>query len=100
MELFANCRDVFRFDATREPERESACFFAEERLGDGFAGAAGDAFDFRVEENAGFAVFAEVRDVIKIFCGTDTGGAVIRNVCIEIASHFVLAMTDLRFSLA
>ena len=69
MELFADCGDIFRIDAAGEPERGSVCFFAEERFGDGLAGAAGDAFDFGVQLNARFAVFSEVCDVIEIFGG-------------------------------
>ena len=48
VELFAEGGDVFWIDAAGEPERGSVCFFAEERFGDGLAGAAGDAFDFGV----------------------------------------------------
>ena len=59
MELFAEGGDVFWIDAAGKPERGSARFFAEERFGDGLAGAAGNAFDFRVQQDAGFAVPAE-----------------------------------------
>ena len=81
MELFADCGDIFRIDAAGEPERGSVCFFAEERFGDGLAGAAGDAFDFGVQQNAGFAVLAEVGNVIEVFGGAYACCAVVGEGC-------------------
>ena len=81
VELFADCGDIFRIDAAGEPERGSVCFFAEERFGDGLAGAAGDAFDFGVQQNAGFAVFAETCNVIEVFGGAYAGCAVVGEGC-------------------
>ena len=77
MELFADCRDVFGIDAACKPQRNVACFFAEERFRDGLACAAGNAFDFCIEENAGFAIFAEGGHLFEVGIFANAGRAVV-----------------------
>ncbi len=89
VELFAEGGDVFGIDAACKPQRQIACFFAEERFGDGLAGAAGDAFDFCIEENAGFAIFAEGGHLFEVGIFAYADRAVVSVVVVMICGDAV-----------
>lgn len=80
VELFANCADIFGGDSAGKPKRDVSRFFAKQVFGNGLSGAAGNAFDFRVQQDAGFAVGAEGGNVIEILRSTNAGSAVMRIV--------------------
>lgn len=80
VELFANCADIFGGDSTGKPKRDVSRFFAKQVFGNGLSGAAGNAFDFRVQQDAGFTVGAEGRNLFEVGGFAYAGSAVMRIV--------------------
>ena len=88
---FANeFSDIRRGDATSEPKRDIPRFFAKQVFGNGLARAAWDSFDFRIQENAGFAFCTQGGHLVEIRFFTDAGGAVVGN------SNFICPFDKLR----